>query len=594
MTRRKRCRSKKSLVQGLLLRALSSKLMRRQRRAPNICKKNGKDMKNTPPISGEDTTIKVQQELQKLTLTFNDKKNEIVRVTRAANQQKEFRLRQAEAELEFDKIMSVFSKYATKDGVMSSKEIQKFSKGEYKFTIPQDSMDTICRALVADGKGVKKDDFQRLKSAVGLAREKALDAKRKEKREARERELAKLKEELEANIKKAADAVETAKEDVTKVEKHVGPLPGQARTLKALEMIKAADEADEMAKVSQASITSAKEKVEGMKSDQVEDELKVFFKGEMTKLEKLIASFEAKLGRQVTSATKFRTDASKKNSLELESLRSKALGMIRHHQVEKTLKKEQVFLEFDSNKDDKIEESEFLAFFKTCVKEKKQVKVEVKKEEKKEETENGDAKKEEIEEIEVTIESADLSRLFEYLCGEETAISKDAFLSYIQRFMKVVKETVVTQTFEITKDGKSLRRLEVGEVVEVIEGPVIEKEMEVKRLFVHVMKDDIEGWVTPVGNQGTTFLVDGGGEFKVVKETILTNFFAISGGKEETRKVKDTTRKLKPGEIVEVREWAKKEESCGLMRMKVQVKSDGQIGWATTVGNTGTVFLQVV
>merc|ERR1711920_699227 len=60
------------------------------------------------------------------------------------------------------------------------------------------------------------------------------------------------------------------------------------------------------------------------------------------------------------------------------------------------------------------------------------------------------------------------------------------------------------------------------------------------------------------------------------------------------KKVKDTTRKLKVGEIVEVREWAKKEEKSGLMRMKCKCRSDGVTGWVTTVGNQGTVFLEVV
>ena len=43
------------------------------------------------------------------------------------------------------------------------------------------------------------------------------------------------------------------------------------------------------------------------------------------------------------------------------------------------------------------------------------------------------------------------------------------------------------------------------------------------------MSDDLEGWVTPVGNQGTVFLEDGGNVFKVVKDTILTGTFIIGG-----------------------------------------------------------------
>merc|ERR1712137_1007795 len=118
---------------------------------------------------------------------------------------------------------------------------------------------------------------------------------------------------------------------------------------------------------------------------------------------------------------------------------------------------------------------------------------------------------------------------------------------------------------------------------------------EVKRVHVKLMKDDVEGWVTPVGNQGTVFLQERALMMKVVKETILTSAFAIVGtdeSKEETRKLKDSTRKLKVGELLEVREWMKKDESSGLMRMKVKAKSDGQLGWATATGSTGQVFLE--
>merc|ERR1719482_991855 len=137
--------------------------------------------------------------------------------------------------------------------------------------------------------------------------------------------------------------------------------------------------------------------------------------------------------------------------------------------------------------------------------------------------------------------------------------------------------------------SKPLRRLVEGEVVEALTGPTKEDdESEISRIKVKAMNDGTEGWVTPVGNQGTVFLEDGGNIFKVVKETILTGAFVIG----ENSKQKD--RKLKVGETVEVREWARKEEASGLMRMKVRVQSDGQIGWATSVGNTGITFLQCV
>merc|ERR1711865_249918 len=146
------------------------------------------------------------------------------------------------------------------------------------------------------------------------------------------------------------------------------------------------------------------------------------------------------------------------------------------------------------------------------------------------------------------------------------------------------------------KESKTLRRLEVGEVVELLEGPQEEESVKVMRLKVKVLKDDLEGWVTRSGNQGTLFLEEGGNVFKVVAETIMTDGFSLDGSdaKASTKKLKDTTRKLKVGELVEVREWPSKEEKSGLMRMKCRTRADGLTGWVTTVGNQGTVYLEVV
>jgi len=194
-----------------------------------------------------------------------------------------------------------------------------------------------------------------------------------------------------------------------------------------------------------------------------------------------------------------------------------------------------------------------------------------------------------------SIASDDLERLFKYLDEDgEGTIAKDTFMAWIAFYMKVMKETIATDGVDL-KASTPVRRLEIGEVCQVIEGPIMDAGAEVKRVHVKLLKDDVSGWVTPVGNQGTIFLQERALMMKVVKETILTTTFSIAGteeSKEQSRKLKDNTRKLKVGELLEVREWMKKEESSGLMRMKVKAKSDGQIGWATATGSTGQTFLE--
>merc|ERR1712176_1279230 len=100
------------------------------------------------------------------------------------------------------------------------------------------------------------------------------------------------------------------------------------------------------------------------------------------------------------------------------------------------------------------------------------------------------------------------------------------------------------------------------------------------------MKDEIEGWVTLSGNSGTMFLEEGGNLFKVVKDTILTPEFELDAGADKA------TKKLKQGDVLEVREWPKKEDKSELLRMKCKVSSTGSVGWVTTVGNQGNVYVE--
>merc|ERR1712232_929905 len=246
-------------------------------------------------------------------------------------------------------------------------------------------------------------------------------------------------------------------------------------------------------------------------------------------------------------------------------------------QKQKQLKTEDVFKKIA--KGGKVGESDFVKFVQ------KQCKAT-----------NGNAEEEEDTE-EVELSQDDLSRLLAYLDEDETGeLSEEELMGLIRCYMKVTKETVITTDKNI-QEAKPIRRLEVNEVCYVIEGPVKDESADVMRSLVRAMKDEAEGWVTPVGNQGTEFLkeTEGGLVMKVMKETILTASFEICGdaGKEQFRKLKDTTRKLKPGEQVEVLQWMKKDESSGLMRAKVKTKVGNHVGWATAVGQTGAPFLEL-
>jgi len=427
------------------------------------------------------------------------------------------------------------------------------------FSLPSDSLDEIFRVLVkGDSKGVDKADFHRLQVMIGIARENAMDAKKRETREKREEMLAGQKEEIKAKCEKASELIKEALEAASTAEKTVTPLNANKATATAVEMVAKADEADQVLETSKGSLQTAKDAVDKFKAEESEAELKAFFTSELKKLQIQLTPIEQRITKAVATCAKFRAEATKKNELELEKLRGEGLNMIWNHQGMKKLSADDLYKVFDSKKKGKVEESKFVQFFENC----------------------------KLKEGTERISEDDAERLFKYLDADDLGhITKDQFSNLIRRVMKCVKASVLTDG--VSTKSKPLRRLNEGEVLECIAGPQSAEE-DIARLKVKAMSDNIEGWVTPVGNRGTVFIEDGGNMFKVVKETILTGSFVIGGDS----KIKD--RKLKVGEIVEAREFARKEEVSGLMRMKVRVKDDGQTGWVTSLGNTGVVFLESI
>jgi len=73
--------------------------------------------------------------------------------------------------------------------------------------------------------------------------------------------------------------------------------------------------------------------------------------------------------------------------------------------------------------------------------------------------------------------------------------------------------------------------------------------------------------------------------YTVVKEIFLTSDLQVGS---------DTLRLLREGETLDVLEWDKKEESSGVMRMKVKARSDdGAVGWVTKASTDDVAFLKL-
>jgi len=543
---------------------------------------NGNDMKPVPRRPGE-APPDPEKEKEKLDFrTLLNRVNAFNRNTEstltavAASRVKA--TKKTEAKIKLSATRRMFEKYDQDgDDTLSRKELQAYTKGELAFVVPVADMDRIIKVLVEEGKrGVSFGAFSRFKAAVGISREKARDEKRKEQRLAKEKAIEGQKEIIRERSDQAAKVIAEAAESIVKLLEIASPLVTKAKTMKSKDMVSLADEVGAMVKETIESVSAARKLIDAVGEDPQPD-LQSFVAAETAKLNQPMSRFDSQISQSEANLTKFRQEITRTEASEVDTFRGQAIKMIRYHQSEKALSAEDVFTAFDRSKAGRIDEGDFQAFFKTC--------------------EKPPANEDPGHDGEVVLSEEDCARLFNDLDeNDEGAISKDTVMGLIRCFKKVLKETVITNTRSI-KDSKPERRLEVNELCEVLEGPVKEETADLMRARVRILKDGMEGWVTILGNQGTKFLEEpeGGVVMKVVKETILTTTFDISGesAKEQSRKIKDTTRKLKEGELLEIREWMKKDEASGLMRMKVRTRVGGHIGWATAVGSAGAVFLEV-
>merc|ERR1712203_1273339 len=161
-------------------------------------------------------------------------------------------------------------------------------------------------------------------------------------------------------------------------------------------------------------------------------------------------------------------------------------------------------------------------------------------------------------------------------------IKREVFLRIVRLYYKVVEDIVLSDGLLIPESGQ-IRRMQLGEVMEVSQGPVIDPTVGVYRIQGRVFKDGIQGWATVLGNQGVTFLVPGGSIYRVVKETNLAA---------DVKDMEGSIRKLREGEVLQVLDWGRTSRSAlGVTRIKARCPDDGTVGWSTIVGNDGTAYL---
>jgi hypothetical protein len=138
--------------------------------------------------------------------------------------------------------------------------------------------------------------------------------------------------------------------------------------------------------------------------------------------------------------------------------------------------------------------------------------------------------------------------------------------------------TSVAMTDELDiKNCKVIRKLAVGEVFTVLEGPVEDKEAGITRMKGKTLKDDKDGWITTKGNAGTVYAEASTKHYTVVLEMPLQKKMQMTGTVEEVKM-------LSKGEVVQSLEGPKEIAFPPEVRLKGRALSDGVVGWITLQG----------
>jgi len=122
------------------------------------------------------------------------------------------------------------------------------------------------------------------------------------------------------------------------------------------------------------------------------------------------------------------------------------------------------------------------------------------------------------------------------------------------------------------KNCNLVRKLEVGEVMTLLEGPV-DNVASITRIRVRAAKDRAEGWVTMKGSAGKVFAEEIG-QFCVVTRAVplQTN---------QKSELSTTLRMLAAQELLELLEGPKEEKSTTVVRVRGSALTDGRVGWMT-------------
>jgi len=491
---------------------------------------------------------KARREMDEHRRKVLDGREQLEKLARVASSARDKALRKAAALKRERERKASFDKHDVDgDGKLSRTEVLAFSKAEFDGFEPTEiSVDKIMRVL----EPITFEKFHAVHLKVAIVRSE-MKARQKRAEEAeRQRKLEERRQEVQKVIDQARELLTAAESLTTEAENKGRPLTEENSAMPASEIEAKAVEADALAKKTEGEFSAALEKLRKVEEDcEADPGLSGFDQKDVPRLRKWHESIKARADKVVSSMKKAFERAVRKAYAETDQKRSEAAVAIRARMGAEGKDGAQMYSSICG--DTQLTNQKFVAFAKGL---------------------SG------LELVEGQGE-----KLFEHIAGGAEDISKERFMELIRLYYKCVKGTVMSE--DVSIKSKNVRRLEVGEVLEALEGPIKEEGVGVQRVRCQCVSDEAAGWVTIAGNQGTPFLEPGGNFFLVVKETLLTDGLSVQDSK--------TVRRLSKGEMVEVLEFQKKDASVDVRRIRGRAKLDGAMGWITVASNQGTVFLEL-
>lgn len=166
------------------------------------------------------------------------------------------------------------------------------------------------------------------------------------------------------------------------------------------------------------------------------------------------------------------------------------------------------------------------------------------------------------------------------------SISRRSFMELLEKYYIVVKEVAMSAAFDLGKE-KPVRKTEVNEIFQMLEGPMVSEALQVTRIRGRSLKDNSEGWVTICGNKGTPFLKETGKPYYACSRDVPLESTVEGGG--------ELLRQLRTEEIVELIEGPRvvQSEFSDVLRARVKASKDGAQGFLVTRDQMGTVFAEL-